>query len=324
MSEDNQADNTCCCASCGTAEVDDIKLMDCDGCDLVKYCSDECQQLHRPEHEEECKKRVAELRDELLFKQPESSHRGDCPICTLPLYGANFVLTSCCFKSICQGCSFGVNRNTCPFCREPVPKTEEDRDKLRMKRIEANDPVALRQEGGVQNKKGEYRSAFEYYTKAAELGDVEAHYELSFLYHDGKGVEKDEEKTLYHTEEAAIGGHPHARFLLGCLECYNGQQVVAKGLATIIRPGDDLSTKWEWEEKNHRHYERAVKHWIIAAAQGEDDAIETLMKKFKHGFLEREVLATALRAHHAAVDATKSLQRKAAEDWSRMKKEAKG
>ena len=159
------------CASCGIAGLDDIKLTECNGCDLVRYCSDECQQLHRPEHEEECKKRVAEIRDELLFKQPESSHRGDCPICTLPLYGANFVLTSCCFKSICQGCSFGVNRNTCPFCREPVPKTEEDRDKLRMKRIEANDPVALRQEGGVQNKKGEYRSAFEYYTKAAELGE---------------------------------------------------------------------------------------------------------------------------------------------------------
>ena len=36
-----------CCASCGIAEVDDIKLMDCDACDLVPYCSDECKADHR-------------------------------------------------------------------------------------------------------------------------------------------------------------------------------------------------------------------------------------------------------------------------------------
>jgi hypothetical protein len=32
-----------------------------------------------------CKKRAAELRDEILFKQPENTHLGDCPICFLPL-----------------------------------------------------------------------------------------------------------------------------------------------------------------------------------------------------------------------------------------------
>ena len=33
-----------CCANCGIAQVDDIKLKICDGgCDLVKYCSDRCQ-----------------------------------------------------------------------------------------------------------------------------------------------------------------------------------------------------------------------------------------------------------------------------------------
>ena len=29
-----------CCASCGIAEVDEIKLKKCDDCDLVKYCSE--------------------------------------------------------------------------------------------------------------------------------------------------------------------------------------------------------------------------------------------------------------------------------------------
>ncbi|KAK1734887.1 hypothetical protein QTG54_014347 [Skeletonema marinoi] len=74
------------CASCGVAKVDDIKLnTKCDDCELVQYCKDTCQQDHRPKHEAMCKEGAAELRDEILFRQPESSHLGDCPICFLPL-----------------------------------------------------------------------------------------------------------------------------------------------------------------------------------------------------------------------------------------------
>jgi len=92
-------DNTNKCASCGImAEVDAVQLKKCADCDLVKYCSEKCQGEHKLQHEEACKKRAAELRDELLFKQPESSHRGDCPICMMPL---PLDLT----KSITKGCS---------------------------------------------------------------------------------------------------------------------------------------------------------------------------------------------------------------------------
>ena len=55
---------------------------------------------------------------------------------------------------------------------------------------------------------GDFDSAFEYFTKAADLGDAEAHYRLAQLYLQGLGVENDEEKEMYHVEEAAIGGHP--------------------------------------------------------------------------------------------------------------------
>jgi len=51
---------------------------------LVRYCSDECHPDHRPHQEAVCEETAAELRDEMLFKQPESSHEGDCPICCLP------------------------------------------------------------------------------------------------------------------------------------------------------------------------------------------------------------------------------------------------
>jgi hypothetical protein len=59
-SDEAVADMMMSCASCGMAEVDDIKLKKCDACDLVRYCSDECQQEQRPKHEQACKKRAAE------------------------------------------------------------------------------------------------------------------------------------------------------------------------------------------------------------------------------------------------------------------------
>ena len=316
MSGDNEA-KLCCCASCGIAEIDEIKMVPCDGCDLVRYCGDECQELHRPEHEEDCKKRAAELRDELLFKQPESTHMGDCPICRLPLPldGKKSAIMDCCSKIICKGCLLANAEQTmemrlvpsCPFCREPLGVC----DKRLRKRIEANDPNALRTYGAKQYRKGDlkeiltlhpsiesttdYRSAFEYFIKAAELGNTWSHYDLAHLYRAGKGVKKDEEKEIYHLEEAAIAGHPEARYHLGIHEGHLG-----------MHEGGDVN------------YERAAKHWIIAATQGDDKSIKMLMDMFKgrkKEFVRKEDLDAALRAHKAASDATKSPLRKAAEEF---------
>eukprot|EP00577_Skeletonema_sp_RCC1716_P017407 CAMPEP_0113398608 /NCGR_PEP_ID=MMETSP0013_2-20120614/15060_1 /TAXON_ID=2843 ORGANISM="Skeletonema costatum, Strain 1716" /NCGR_SAMPLE_ID=MMETSP0013_2 /ASSEMBLY_ACC=CAM_ASM_000158 /LENGTH=286 /DNA_ID=CAMNT_0000283381 /DNA_START=44 /DNA_END=900 /DNA_ORIENTATION=+ /assembly_acc=CAM_ASM_000158 len=285
MSEDNEAD-TSCCASCRIAKVDDIKLKECADCKSVKYCSDECQTNHKSQHEEDCKKRVVELRDELLFKQPESSHIGDCPICCLPLSLdlSKSTMTTCCSKIICKGCNHANKireaekrlEHSCLFCRKPTVETDEECDRNRMKRIEANDQAAMCAEGVQQSKKGDYIRAFQYFTKAAELGDVEVHYRLAGMYEHGEGVEKDRGKVIHHMEEAAIGGHPNARFNLGCIEWNNGNK------------------------------ERAVKHWIIAAAQGDDDSIKALMVAYKGGFVSKENLAAALRGQKAAVDETKS------------------
>eukprot|EP00985_Skeletonema_marinoi_P023201 scaffold15261_cov78-Skeletonema_marinoi.AAC.4 len=255
-----------CCAACGITEVeaDDITLKECATCDLVRYCSDACQKNHWPQHEKACKKRSTELRDELLFKQPESTHIGDCPICCLhmPLDVDKSTMMTCCCK--CKVIAAKL---------EPASDTNEQCETHMMKRVEANDPVALCQEGLNQYNEGDYLSAFEYYTTAAELGDAEAHYQLSTLYSLGHGVEKNEENEMHHLEEAAIGFHPSARF--------------------------------------------AVKHWIIAATQGDDDSIEMLLEIFQSGVISKDDLAAALRAHQAAVDATKSPQREAAEEYRR-------
>jgi len=69
---------------------------------------------------------------------------------------------------------------------------------------------------------------------------------------------------MHHLEEAAIGFHPQARYNLGCHEWDNGKT------------------------------ERAVlKHWIIAAAQGDDDSIKMLIEQFKSGVVSKDDLAAA-------------------------------
>ena len=232
MAEDKAVDTSSCCASCGIAAVDDVKLKECDNCDLVRYCSDECERGHRPKHLQACRGREAELREELLFKQPEASHRGDCPICMLPLPLdlTKSTIYGCCSKIICNGCVIAHQMRLtetsmdriCPFCREPSFVTEEQGDKRMMKRVEANDPVAIRYQGVKQYKAGDHKRAVEYFTKAAELGDAPSHFKLAIMHIDGDGVEKDDGKHIHHLEEAAIGGHPHARYFLGKKELENG------------------------------------------------------------------------------------------------------
>ena len=119
------------------------------------------------------------------------------------------------------------------------------------------------------------------------MGHAEAHYQLADLYRNGLCVEKDRGREIHHLEEAAIGGHPYARYNLGCHEWHNDNK------------------------------ERAVKHWIISANLGDDASIKALMNEFRSGIVSKDDLAAALRAHQVAVDATKSPQREAADEYYR-------
>ena len=292
--DDNEAEEEMShCASCGKPENDDIKLRKCTACYLVRYCGVKCQKDHWKKHKRACKKRVAELRDELLFKQPESTHIGDCPICCLPLPldPDKSSMMPCCSKLICIGCDYsnqkreieGRIERKCAFCRHLRSKSKAEADRILMKRAESNDPVALRRVGSLRSEEGDYKGAIEYIKKAAEMGDAMAHYQLSYLYNEGKGVEKDEKKDAYHLEQAAIGGHPDARYHLGFLEGSNDR------------------------------FERAARHWIIAANLGHDDSMEKVKEFHEVGMVSKDDFASTLRAHHAAVDAMKSPQREAAE-----------
>jgi TPR repeat protein len=153
-----------------------------------------------------------------------------------------------------------------------------------MKRVKKNDPVALNEMGKKRRREGDYETAFEYSTKAAELGDADAHFRLSIMYYMGEGIDKDEEKEMYHAEQAAIGGHLDARFNIGLEEGRNGR------------------------------FERARKHFIIAANLGHHDSLKCLRQLYANGDASKEDYADALRAYQAAVKASKSAERDEAEE----------
>jgi tetratricopeptide (TPR) repeat protein len=230
-----------------------------------------------------------------LFRQPDGdgTHLGECPICFLPmpLDPKKWSFLPCCSSNICKGCIYAnyiSNKHdmakawSCPFCRTTA-SGEAATTKRMMKRIKANDPAAMCVMGTRRYHEGDYHTAFEYLTKAAELGDPEAHYQLGVMYGKGFGVAKDKEKAVYHWEKAAIGGHPDARHNLAVTEKANG------------------------------NIKRAVKHYIIAAKLGFEASMKGLWEAFKDGQITKENLEATLRAHKAAIDETKSSQRGAGE-----------
>jgi hypothetical protein len=282
MSSAEQGDGDEVCTSCGGAK-EDIQTTKCNSCQYHDFCQE------RNERE------MAEIWNDPLFTPPpEISHLGECPICLLPLPldMTKYRMNPCCCKFICIGCSYATEKrereegleHKCPYCRSHAPESEEDAVQMMMPRVMANDPVALCHMGAKCSLEEDYEGAFEYLTKAAELGNAEAHYQLSNLYEQGEGVEKDMEKAIHHWEEAAIGGHAKARYNLGCIEDM------------------EIST-----------FHRASQHWIIAAKLGHDDSLKQVKRCYQHGYASKDDFAAALRGHQAAVDATKSQQRTEAE-----------
>ena len=233
------------------------------------------------------------VKDKELFKQPHKSHLGECPICFLPMPidENKSSCFNCCCKSICNGCVYADYKSSgninCPFCREPGVNGDEENDKILMKRVKANDPVALNYMGRKRIDEGDIDKGVEYLKKAVELGDIDSHFRLGGIYYEGEVVEKDLEKAIHHYEKAAIGGHPQARYNLGCFDGGNG------------------------------NFERAVKHLIIAAEQGLEESMKLLRDFFSAGQISKEELESTLCKHKAAIDATKSAQRDAGEAYSR-------
>ena len=275
------------CANCGK---EGSNLNSCNRCKLVKYCNAACKKKHRSKHKKKCDRRVAEMHDEALFKQPPQKE--DCPICflRLPTLGTGSKYKSCCGKIICSGCIYAVKAmdgnvdQLCPFCRAPTPTSGEEVSNLLKKRMETGDARAIYNIGcdyanGRYGLQQDMDKALEIWHRAGELGCVAAYHNIGHAYVFGRGVERDEKKATHYWELAAMGGVVKSRHNLGMFE------------------------------GNAGNYGRAIKHFMIAVGGGYNDSLKMIQQMYRDGYATRDDYAKALQTYQAYLEEIKSIQR---------------
>ncbi|EJK77844.1 hypothetical protein THAOC_00296 [Thalassiosira oceanica] len=282
------------CANCGKGSGGEggVKLKDCTACRLVKYCGVDCQRAHRKQHKKACKRRAAELKDEQLYGQGHERPEGNfCPICTLPIplpIGDHSAFNVCCMKRICNGCSMAAQKRgmlDCLFCRTPIPDDDADALAMIQTRVAKRDPAAIYYLGqqyffGKYGLQEDSRKGVELYTEAVELGSVEALFNLGVVYDDGEGVQQNKAKAAECWTKAAIQGCPLSRHKIGCVEI-----------------------------NDRGRYDRAVKHFLIAAKMGYEDSVEAIKRLSMVGIATKEQCTEALKGYQDAVEEMKSHDR---------------
>ena len=257
---------------------------------------------------------IVSMFDDELFQDPPPKE--ECPICMLPM-PYSFHLSSskgsygsyqpCCGKMICSGCMIasiveikkGNMKDGCAFCRSPIRRTSEEFMYKCEERMESNDAEAFKalgdfKVGGRSHNKSSFlprdmKRALELWHRAAELGSCKAHYVLAAKYYKGQDVEKDMEKSMYHTEQAAMGGHEIARHTLGAMELNNG------------------------------NYYKSMKHFMIAAKSGCDKSLNLVGDGYRKGGVTKDDYACTLRTYQQIVNDMKSEQRSmAADHWTNL------
>ena len=279
------------CANCGK-EGSDVNNI-CNKCKMVKYCNAACKKKHRQKHKKDCERRVAELHDIELFKQPPPKE--DCPICfiRLPTLQIGYIYYTCCGKTVCSGCAHApvyddqgneVDNEKCPYCRAPWPYTDEEEVQRLKKRVDLDDPIAIYNLGcyhrdGSGGFPQDYNEAFELWHQAGELGHSEAYVCLGYSYDTGRGVGVDKKKANHYYEIAAMMGDATARYNLGSMEGVVGNT------------------------------ERAVKHHMIAVRGGFTISLSNIRDLYSDGHTTKDDYTKALRLHQAYLGEIKSVQR---------------
>ena len=292
------------CSACGGKGSNTLKK--CRNCMCVWYCDKKCQNKHWKEHKKECRliKKVLEERGGKLNLGTEVDigpleklpQREECPICMrlLPLNAELQISSECCGKTLCRACGFQHQRKsselpTCPFCRDPTPKSDEGILVLLRNRAEENDPGALRNIAMAYGF-GEYglpvdqAKCIALLRQSADLGHPGAQFNLgAFHYEGGMGLERNREKGHQYYKEAAEGGHVVARHYLGFAIAMNAN-------------GDGVGVA-------------AMRHWRLAASGGYKKSMKTLIRCFEDGFLYHGDLAETLQAMYLARAEMKSEDR---------------
>jgi len=198
---------------------------------------------------------------------------------------------NCCGKIICRGCIHAVQsravkeeEDVCPFCRNQAPDTDDDILELERSRVRNGDAEAINNLGiyylqGMYGFHQNYVKAMELFLQAAELGFNRAYVNVANSYCSGRGVEVDMKKAKHYYELAAMKGHAGARNWLGAFEVEAGNM------------------------------NRALKHYIIAATDGDSSSMKNIIGLYKNGSATKADFEKALRSYQSYLGEIRSKQR---------------
>lgn len=114
-------------------------------------------------------------------------------------------------------------------------------------------------DGGVPGDKVNKAQAVEWFTKAAQQGNVKAQNKLGIMYEEGDGVPQNDELAVQWYKRAALQGYSKAQYNLGHFYDFNDKS-----------GGFDVGS--EEHKKYNRLREEAAKWYRMAAVQGDADA----------------------------------------------------
>ncbi|EJK58282.1 hypothetical protein THAOC_21610 [Thalassiosira oceanica] len=237
---------------------------------------------------------AARYSERLLNEGHERWEGERCPICFLFIgfpMNEHAKMNPCCMKLVCDGCALAAEQrgifDRCPFCRTPHPSDDASALAMVQKRVNRQDPEAIVQLGfkyfyGLLGLTKDVPRAIDLWAEAAELGSVDAHFQLGDTYYKGDGVQQDKPRGVRNFQEGAMKGDVSSRHSLGVAEVDNG------------------------------NYELAVQHWLISAKMGYEDSLNAIKDMFMEGHATKAQYAKALRGYGDAVEEMKSHQREEA------------
>ena len=232
----------------------------------------------------------------------------DCAICLVPLSPviSNAIYKACCGKEICRAC-YGENEEainkqneeksagkklalTCPFCREPIPTSNEEENARLQARCMQNDHIAFTQTA-VCYRDGKYGTAKDYlkaldcFIRAVELGSPEACTGIGDSYLVGSGVSANNERAALFWRVGALRGSIISRHNIGV-------------------------------HKYHTfgNHEIGIRHWKIAAEAGYQRSLNRLKSIYNDKepgkeFISKDYLESTYRSCHEAQMEVKTEER---------------